>query len=123
MKHTNVSIMYLFYKDFINLEIKVALISYILSKAALKAAKNKGLITLINHHLATGWQYPDGSGLWANRWWLPPQPAVTECSLADRVFSLWYIIAGYTITYIWVRMYICSQSIDCLVPYHLYNLK
>ena len=43
---------------FIILEIKVALISYSLSKAASKAAENNGLISLISSHSAPCWQYP-----------------------------------------------------------------
>ena len=50
MKYINVSMIYLFYKVFIILEIRVTLISYILSKAALKAAENNGLIALISPH-------------------------------------------------------------------------
>ena len=63
MKYINMSIIYLFYKDFIILKIKVVLISYSLSKAASKAAENNGLISLINLHSAPCWQNPGGSGV------------------------------------------------------------
>ena len=63
MKYINMSIIHLFYKGFIILEIKVALICYSLSKAVSKAAKNNGLIALISPHSAPYWQYPDRSGV------------------------------------------------------------
>ena len=47
MKYINKNIIYVLYKVIIILEIKVALISYSLSKAASKATDNNGLITLI----------------------------------------------------------------------------
>ena len=75
MKCMNMGIVYLFYKVLIILEIKVALISCSLSKAASKAAENNRLIAADKP--------PAGStlarvGLWANRWWLPQETAVTR---------------------------------------------
>ena len=56
MKCINMHIVSLIYKDFfIVLKIKVALISYSLSKAASTAAENNGLIALITSLLAVPW--------------------------------------------------------------------
>ena len=63
MKFIDMSMIYLFHKLFMILEIKVALISHGLSKATSKAAENNGLITLmISPHSAPCWQYAGGSG-------------------------------------------------------------
>ena len=68
MKYIDMSIVYWFYNFFlIILEIKVALISYSLSKATSKAAESNGLIVLISPHSAPCWQYPSQSGVWANQ--------------------------------------------------------
>ena len=68
MKYINMSIVYWLY-NFIKiiLEIKIALISYILSKATSEAAKNNRLIGVISSHSALCWQYPSQSGVWANQ--------------------------------------------------------
>ena len=61
MKYIVMSIVYWFYNFFVILEIKVALISYSLSMATSKVAKNKGPIGLISRHSAPCWQYPNQS--------------------------------------------------------------
>ena len=67
MKYIVISIVDWFYNFFVILEIKVALISYSLSMATSKVAKNKGSIGLKSRHSAPCWQYPNQSGAWANR--------------------------------------------------------
>ena len=55
MKCMNMGIVYLFYKDFIILEMKVILISASLSKVVSKATENSGLIAAHKPLLAEPW--------------------------------------------------------------------
>ena len=61
-EYINMSIIYQFYKAFINLEIKVVLISCSLSKVASKAVENNSLMALMTPTQPPAEQYPGGSG-------------------------------------------------------------
>ena len=86
MKCMNMGIVYLFYKDFIILEMKVILISSSLSKVASKASENNGLIEADRAVPWPEWgvgQTDDGTT--ANSRY--------EDGEADRVFPIWYLLA------------------------------
>ena len=73
MKYINMSIVYWFYQIFIILEMKVALISYNLSKATSKAAENHGLMAWKAPTEPPAGSTPASVGHGQTRWWLPPK--------------------------------------------------
>ena len=64
MKCINMNIIYLIYKFFIILKIKIALISYSLSKVSSKTAENNGLMALISPHSSSAGSTPARVGYW-----------------------------------------------------------
>ena len=81
MKNINMSIVYLFYKVFTVLKIKVVLINCSWSKAPSKAVCNNGLIILITALLG-------GSQVKEKLRKLPRELNLSRGSLADDMFSL-----------------------------------
>ena len=84
MKNINMSIVYLFYKVFFVLKIKLALINCSWSKAPSKTALNNGLIVLITAQL--GVARPDWGQREVRK--ITPGRYLSWGSLADDMFSL-----------------------------------
>ena len=85
MKNINMSIVYMFYEDFIILKIKVALINCSWSKVPSKAVENNGADGLISPTQPPAGSTPARVGHGQTRWRLPLQTTVTGGSWADKV--------------------------------------